>query len=180
MNKDEMKQKLAILKQLESSGGKNRVHAMQKDGIHKGTRAVSSYGLMPNTIAEFVKRNKAFQNTPVGKEILASMGKAESINKVTEDESKDDVLAEALLGEQKERLSKHLDATDDPELLNVYAHRRGVSGAIKAAKDDSYLLDPYVKAYKEKKTALPKPEETQEPPKDERFALLKSMLSKKK
>lgn len=147
----DLEQKLQILSQLESSGGKNKIHAMQNSGIHKGTRSVSSYGLMPNTVSEFVKRNKAFSTTPVGQQIIKSMGNPEAINAITEDQNNDDAIMRALLQEQDERLKKAAPPDADEELLNVFAHRKGVSGAIKAAKDGSYKNDPYVKAYQQEK-----------------------------
>lgn len=151
MNEDQLRKKLQILSHLESSGGKNKVHKLQKTGLHKNTRAVSSYGLMPNTVIEFVKRNKDFQSTPTGQALLNIINNPEEINKITQQQKHDDAIMSALIQEQNKRLQPHLDETDDPELLNVYAHRRGVSGAINAAKDDSYKSDPYVKAYKEEK-----------------------------
>lgn len=157
MDPEELKKKLQIISLLESSGGKNKKHAMQKSGIHKGTRAISSYGLMPNTVKEFVVRNKEFQKTPTGQLILKNINNPEEINKITEQQEHDDAIMSALLKEQNKRISKNVDPSDDLELLNVFAHRRGVSGAIKSAKDDSYYDDPYVKAYKkEKEKKFPK------------------------
>jgi len=151
MEPGELQKKLEVLAHLESSGGKNKLHAPQTSGIHKGTRAVSSYGLMPNTVKEFTLRNKEFQKTPTGQLILQNIDNPEAINKITEQQEHDDAIMSALLNEQRNRISKYADESDDPELLNVFAHRRGVSGAIKAAKDDSYYEDPYVKAYQEEK-----------------------------
>lgn len=154
MDREELEAKLKILAQLESSGGKRREHALQKSGIHKGTRAISSYGLMPNTVAEFVKRNKKFQQTPTGQTLLGAIDDPSAINEITKDPAHDTEIMRALLQEQRKRITPYMDETDDPELLNVYAHRRGVSGAIKAAKDDSYKEDPYVKAYIEEKQKM--------------------------
>lgn len=151
MESDKIAKKLAILSHLESSGGKNKQHAMQTSGIHKGTRAVSSYGLMPNTVKEFILRNKEFQKTPTGQKLMAVLDNPEAINKITEQQEHDDAIMSELLKEQSSRISKHADENDDQELLNIFAHRRGVSGAIKAAKDDSYYDDPYVKAYQQEK-----------------------------
>lgn len=147
----DLETKLKVLAQLESSGGKNKIHNMQTSGLHKGTRAVSSYGLMPNTVAEFVRRNKQFQTTPTGQEVLKALDNPEAINKITEQQEHDDAIMRALVEEQNARLQKHIPEDADPELLNVYAHRRGVAGAIKAAKDGSYKEDPYVRKYIEEK-----------------------------
>lgn len=57
---DDQRQKVnAFLKkiaQIESSGGKNFNHREMESGMHKGHRAIGSYGLMPNTVKEVINR----------------------------------------------------------------------------------------------------------------------------
>jgi hypothetical protein len=106
---------------------------------------------MPNTVTEFVKRNKQFQTTPTGQKLSKVLGNPDAINQITEQQEHDDAVMKALIQEQDQRLQKHVPEDADPELLNVYAHRRGVAGAIKASKDGSYKNDPYVKKYVEEK-----------------------------
>lgn len=55
MNKEEF---LKLISMLETSGGQNLEHKEIKHGIHKGDTAIGSYGLMPNTIQEIVKREQ--------------------------------------------------------------------------------------------------------------------------
>lgn len=141
----------AVLAEMESSGGKHREHPMVTAGVNKGTRAVSSYGLMPNTVFEFTKRNKAFQQTPIGQAILATNGDPEGINSITQDEESDSLIHSSLIDEQNKRIAPHMAEDDDAELANVFAHRRGVSGAINSLKDKKYLNDPYVQDYKAKR-----------------------------
>jgi len=133
---------------IESSGGKFRNHAMNEQGVQAGTKSVSSYGLMPNTIYEFTKRNKEFQQTPQGQAVMQSQGNPEQINSITQDIANDDQIMHSLLQEQDNRLRPHYEGYKvDPEVANVLANRRGVSGAIKSMKDNSYLSDPYVQKY---------------------------------
>ena len=47
---------LEKISQIESSGGKNFDHAEIQHGMHKGHRAIGSYGLMPNTVREVINR----------------------------------------------------------------------------------------------------------------------------
>lgn len=56
MNKKEF---LDAIRQIESSGGKDIDHDIIKHGLHKGSSAIGEYGLMPNTIKEFINRRKA-------------------------------------------------------------------------------------------------------------------------
>jgi len=47
---------LNIIKQIESSGGKNVNHPTMQQGIHAGDTAYGSYGLMPNTVIDVTNR----------------------------------------------------------------------------------------------------------------------------
>lgn len=49
---------LNLIRQMESSGGKNTNHKQLKSGIHKGDSAIGEYGIMPNTAREFIKRRE--------------------------------------------------------------------------------------------------------------------------
>jgi len=48
---------LKLIKQLESSGGKNVNHRKMQSGVHEGDTAIGHYGLMPKTVQEIVKRS---------------------------------------------------------------------------------------------------------------------------
>jgi hypothetical protein len=56
MSNDNVKRFLKIIKQIESSGGKNFKHNTMKSGIHKGSSGIGNYGLMPNTVSEVLTR----------------------------------------------------------------------------------------------------------------------------
>ena len=47
-----------MIRQLESSGGKNVKHRTMASGLHAGQAAMGEYGLMPQTVQEFVTRRK--------------------------------------------------------------------------------------------------------------------------
>lgn len=49
---------LNIIKQIESSGGKDLDHTTIKSGIHEGDAAMGEYGIMPKTAQEFIKRRE--------------------------------------------------------------------------------------------------------------------------
>lgn len=145
---------LKRLAMLESSGGKFRQHPVVESGIQQGTRAVSSYGLMPNTLFELAQKDRHFQHTPAGQQILQTGGDPEQINQVTSDPKQDDVAAQALWDYNQKRLGKYIPP-EKLEEAGVYAHRRGVSGAINAYTQGKSLQDdPYVKQYLEKDDEL--------------------------
>lgn len=49
---------LNLIRQLESSGGKNLKHKKLKSGMHKDQAAIGEYAIMPNTANEFIKRRE--------------------------------------------------------------------------------------------------------------------------
>lgn len=49
---------LELIRQIESSGGKNVDHRTLASGLHKGQAAMGEYGIMPKTAEEFVGRRK--------------------------------------------------------------------------------------------------------------------------
>ena len=49
---------LNIIRQIESSGGKNLNHDTINYGIHKGDAAIGEYGIMPKTANEFIRRRE--------------------------------------------------------------------------------------------------------------------------
>jgi hypothetical protein len=49
---------LELIRQIESSGGKNVNHRVMASGTHKGQAAMGEYGIMPKTAEEFIGRRK--------------------------------------------------------------------------------------------------------------------------
>lgn len=149
MDKQAKMRALQRLSMLESSGGKFREAPTVDQGVQAGTHAVSSYGLMPNTVYEMAQKDKQFQSTPVGQQILQTGGDPSQINQVTADPTKDQTTAAALWDYEQKRLGKYIPP-DQLEDAGVYAHRRGVSGAINAYLNGQNLEDdPYVKQYRD-------------------------------
>ena len=52
------KEFLDIIRQIESSGGRDLKHDTLQSGIHKGDAAMGEYGIMPKTAQEFIKRRE--------------------------------------------------------------------------------------------------------------------------
>jgi hypothetical protein len=77
MNPDKVEREkfLDIISHIESSGGKNFDHPEITSGVQAGTKAIGTYGLMPRTVQEIVKRtgvDRAIASEPpeVMKQIL--------------------------------------------------------------------------------------------------------------
>lgn len=58
MDKSKIQQFLSAISQIESSGGKNLNHETISGGMHKGTRAIGKYGLMPLTVKDIINRQR--------------------------------------------------------------------------------------------------------------------------
>lgn len=71
---------LDVIKQIESSGGKDIDHPMIKSGPQKGQAAIGEYGLLPSTIREFVNRRKLAGSFGPDENILSKMSDEELNN----------------------------------------------------------------------------------------------------
>lgn len=132
---------------VESSGGTNRVHSVLKTGAHKGTRAVSSYGLMPLTVKELLKI-KTFRNSKIGK-LVAQAKNPKEINDITEKEKFDNYIFHVLRKNYKDRVKSKV-SSNHWYMVSVLAHYKGVVGAIKYYKKYEYegvLNHTYVKKF---------------------------------
>ena len=58
LSDDDINKFLDVIRQEESSGGKDTAHRMIQSGIHEGDSAMGQYGLMPNTVSEMANRAK--------------------------------------------------------------------------------------------------------------------------
>lgn len=57
-NNQELENFLEKIGFIESSSGRNIKHKLIKTGVQKGTRAIGTWGLMPNTVKELIERKK--------------------------------------------------------------------------------------------------------------------------
>lgn len=68
---------LELIRQIESSGGKNTKHRTMASGLHKGQAAMGEYGIMPKTAQEFVNRRKMRGQFGPDEAIMAQMSPTE-------------------------------------------------------------------------------------------------------
>lgn len=139
-----------ILAHLESNNHQQRDHPVVNTGVNKGTQAISSYGLMPIDVLETAQKHKPFKESDIGKKILDAKS-LKDINNITQDQNKDDEILNHVWNYKQSRLiANHVVTPEQLELMGVMAHRRGITGALKAFNEgglDAVKNDPYVKKY---------------------------------
>jgi hypothetical protein len=87
---------------VESGGHRNRIHQIitEPSSSHLGMRAVSSYGIMPNTALALARNHEELGKTPLGQSILATYNQygsdkaafGKKINEITKNQENDDTL----------------------------------------------------------------------------------------
>jgi hypothetical protein len=139
---------------VESSGHKNRIHPLITDPTsgHHGMRAVSSYGIMPNTALTLTRTHKELGNSPLGKKILnvhSAYGHNKAlfgskINELTSNQDNDDLLMHYQLEDLSSSAEKlgFKPGTKEHEHAMAYGHYygtgkggnkfKGLSGAVSA------------------------------------------------
>lgn len=137
---DYIKRIAAGLSQIETSGGKNLAHEPQTSGIHAGTTAGGTMGIMPITL-----RDQLRQSENIGMNIdprvlaLSQMSNSAITKNLNKNRNLDQATQDQLL-----RFLLHKKQGDEAEV--VEAHRRGLSGALKT-NDVQTMKDPYVRKY---------------------------------
>jgi hypothetical protein len=139
---------------IESGGHKNRIHQLitEPSSGHHGMRAVSSYGIMPNTALALVRTHSELNESPLGQKILATHAKyghnkavfGAKMNEITNDQKNDDMLMHYQL-EDLSSAAENLGfkpGTKEHEHAMAYGHYygtgkggnkfKGLSGAVSA------------------------------------------------
>lgn len=142
---------------IESSGHTQRIHNMVPSGVHKGTRAVSSYGLMPTTLVVVAQKYKPFKASKEGRFILHAADTHDSkehlgkiINNFTENQSADNAAMRHVWEYKKSRITPHLTSLDHQLPVTALSHNIGINGALRFYKEggiDSVMAHPYVSKF---------------------------------
>lgn len=132
---------LKLIKQIESSNGKDTDHTPMSSGMHKGEAAIGSYGLMPNTVNEIVTRSKDRG--------LASIKDMSPSEKKSFIESNPDI-EEKLAGNLAEHV---LNKQKDPEKA-AYSWLMGHNLSPDAIEKRKYKDSDYVKKFNKLNTSM--------------------------
>lgn len=118
---------------IESSGGKDMSHDPMTQGIHKGTSAIGTYGLMPNTIDEFSNR-------------LPEDETLQELSKLTPEDMKRTLEADPELERKaaKPIMKFMLNKFEDPALAN-HAYQYGHNLSKERVMDEYQNTDRYEK-----------------------------------
>ena len=125
---------LNVIKQIESSGGKNVEHPIMNEGIHAGQQAIGNYGLMPNTIQEL--NNRARLNHQLTPEMQAVGRNPASIGAAPEIEQQ---YAQQLA-------DRVLNKFHDPAMA-AYSWNQGHNLTPEQVQQRDYLSHPYVQKF---------------------------------
>ena len=121
--------------QLESSGGENTDHPEVKSGLQKGSTAIGTYGLMPNTIREILNRKRlANQLQPADQELM-KMNDDQIREKVSSDPDLEKALAQQLATHVLQRQKGDEDRA-------AYSWNMGHNLSPQRITDDKLKLNP--------------------------------------
>lgn len=147
-----------IIKQIESSGGKNFDHKEIESGIHEGDKAIGSYGLMPNTVDEMLVRNP-IPYSPKEIKKIKTMDAARKKAYLESNPSLEETLVDKLYDKTDEKV-------DGDELKQaaawMYGHNRNLESPF--YKEGKYLDTDYVKKYQ---NLMPKERDIAQIPQEE-------------
>lgn len=137
---------------IESGGHRNRTHAYidNPKSAHYGTRAVSSYGIMPVRATDLAERYPEIKNTPLGQQLIDIKNKyyvnnrekfGEEVNKLTNDRYVDDFLMEFHMKDidKSVRSLGYRPGTELYQHAMEFAHLYG-SGALEKAVTETRSL----------------------------------------
>lgn len=138
MDEEKLQRFLKIISMIESSGGKNTEHPEIQGGIHEGSRAMGSYGLMPNTVQEMAKRMKLSGSIDPNLQQFANLPPEQMKEQLTPDVEQ--AYARALAERALQR-----QAGDEEKA--AYSWLYGHNLKPEQVQERGYAEDPYVKKY---------------------------------
>lgn len=163
-----------VIKQLESSGGKNLSHETIESGINAGQTAGGAYGILPNSLKDFVNQAKN-RNYEIPEELS-------NIKRLTPDQITDKLNQDRNFDEKAADLGSNilLEKTGGNELKAATGWRRGHNQNFNEMTDQDALNDPYVRAYSKLSTKdqFENSPENEETP-DDKFQRVKEYFNTK-
>lgn len=146
-SKEKLERFLDIISQIESSGGKNFAHRPITEGIHAGTSAAGTYGLMPNTMREISSRSLQ-EEMPLSEEAL-------NVSELPAQRMKQEIERQpGLEKEFAERLADRVLTRYPTEEEAAYSWMYGHNISPQEMQERPYEESDYVKKYKRFKSKL--------------------------
>lgn len=139
--KEQLEQFLNTISKIESSGGKNFDHDLITSGIHKGHKAVGSYGLMPNTIYEVLNRMRIDGSLPQELQHLEKL-KPQQVKQVLEGKPDQEKMIAEYLGQ------KVLNRQGGDEEKAAYSWFQGHNLTPQEINQREYSQHDYVNKYR--------------------------------
>lgn len=133
---------LELIRQIESSGGKNVAHRTLASGLHKNQAAMGEYGIMPKTAEEFIGRRKRRGQFGPDEAIMAQMSPKELKSFLAEQ----DRVEQNLAGDIAEHVLRRSRGDDDKAayMWNM-GHNKVASDIKKQSLDKSDYVNKFRK-----------------------------------
>jgi HEAT repeat protein len=157
---DQYRPQLEAIAQIESTSHQFREHPLVQKGVHKDTRSISSYGIMPKSAYELAVKDPNFASTATGKAIKQAATPVpnapagtewKNVAEITRDRKHDDAAAAAVWHYQRSRVSKFAPKDANLDAMTAYAHRNGITATFQLINQDngyqSLLAHPYVSTF---------------------------------
>lgn len=157
---DQYRPQLEAIAQIESTSHRFREHPLVQKGVHKDTRSISSYGIMPKSAYELAIKDPNFASTATGKAIKQAATPVpnapagtewKNVAEITRDRKHDDAAAAAVWHYQRSRVSKFAPKDANLDAMTAYAHRNGITATFQLINQDngyqSLLAHPYVSTF---------------------------------
>jgi len=138
---------LELIRQIESSGGKNVDHRTMASGLHKGQAAMGEYGIMPKTAEEFVNRRKMRGQFGPDEAIMAQLNPKE----LKEFLAQQDRVEQNLAGDIAEHVLRRSGGDEDKA---AYMWNMGHNKKVSSIDDDSLEASNYVDKFRKLKNML--------------------------
>jgi len=138
---------LELIRQIESSGGKNVDHRTMASGLHKGQAAMGEYGIMPKTAEEFVNRRKMRGQFGPDEAIMAQLNPKE----LKEFLAEQDRVEQNLAGDIAEHVLRRSGGDEDKA---AYMWNMGHNKKASSIDDDSLEASNYVDKFRKLKKML--------------------------
>lgn len=132
----ELHPELHAISEIESSGGKNKNHALTTVGLNAGHRAAGSTGLMPLTVKETISKSPDLQKKYSH---LMTM----THDRVTQHLNENPSAETEIANHHWERITEHFK---DNGARRAFAWRNGITAA-KRASDSEVMSHPYVQKF---------------------------------